>query len=245
MVSTRTFGLFCVALIALMSVETMAMDIYSMGIHKPVTPKAPGLDLCPLCVQFFNESIQELIDVIANVGIVGSCGALCGYLPSKTLDSVCDLLCSIVGIDEFIKLINIADPDPVYYCQALKVCPIDDNAAATINSVTSNPASGPQGTTFEIDMVFTVINQTGPGFIEISVNPPDAEPFGDAQFTMGIAPGQYGAKFNLQAQPSEQEPFNPGQYQVLLAICNGQCGSPHPHSKVLAEGQTNFTITGQ
>jgi hypothetical protein len=30
-----------------MSVETMAMDIYSMGIHKPVTPKAPGLDLCP------------------------------------------------------------------------------------------------------------------------------------------------------------------------------------------------------
>ena len=32
-------------------------------------------------------------------------------------DTVCDLLCDYVGITEFIKIIQEADPDPVYICQ--------------------------------------------------------------------------------------------------------------------------------
>ena len=46
----------------------------------------------------------------ADVGVVGSCGDLCGILAqdtnSQVVGTVCDLLCSIVGVKEFIQLID-------------------------------------------------------------------------------------------------------------------------------------------
>jgi hypothetical protein len=31
---------------------------------------------------------------------------------------------------------------------------------------------------------------------------------------------------------------------VFTAICNGECGSSHPHSKIYDEATTTFQITG-
>ena len=106
-----------------------------------------------------------------------------------------------------------------------------------------NPPSGPQGTKFLFTMSFDVTAQTGTGEIAIVVSPPDAEPFGDAQLNEGFAPGSYTVQFELETQPSEQEPFDAGNYQVELALCNGECGSKHKHSQIFSTKTATFTIT--
>ena len=38
-----------------------------------------------------------------------------------------------------------ADLDPIYYCELLRACPVNDNGDAKITSVTVTPKEGPQG----------------------------------------------------------------------------------------------------
>lgn len=207
------------------------------------TSVTPELSLCPMCVQFMSQAINGLLQIILQGGVLGSCGALCGQLPNKVEATVCNLLCDYVGITEFLKLVQDADPDPIWICEELHTCP-DCEGAATITQLAVNPPTGPQGTSFNIAMDFTVQNKTCTGEIAISINPPaPAFPFGSAQLVEGFKPGAYGVKFDLKAQPSQQEPFNPGKYGVVTAICAGSCGSKHAHAKVLSEKQASFEIT--
>lgn len=127
--------------------------------------------------------------------------------------------------------------------QLLHACPIHDGGKAQLDKMSVTPPSGPQGTTFEIDVLFTVFNQTGTGELEIGIIPPQSQPFGDGEIDTGFAPGQYGIKFNLQANPSEDEAFESGLYQVQFAMCDGECGAPLPHTATLFTGSSNFTIT--
>ena len=46
----------------------------------------------------------------------------------------------------FPPLVVRADLDPIYYCELGKLCPIKDDGDATIESLTVDPKSGPQGT---------------------------------------------------------------------------------------------------
>lgn len=232
--------LLVLAFVALLVGSSSALQLRVM---RPGSVKKPTLDLCPTCVQFTGNAIDELLNIIANVGILGSCGALCTLLPNKIEATVCNLLCDIVGIEEFVKLVQKADLDPIYFCELLKVCPIHDGGAAHIIQLRTVPPSGPQGTTFSLEAAFQVTNQTGTGEIAIAISPPDGEPFGDAELTEGFAPGSYGIKFQLQAEPSEQEPFSPGVYKYEIALCYGECGSQHPHSAILDVKTANFTIT--
>jgi len=212
----------------------------------PVQVAKPQSDLCPICVNFMDQALNALINIILNVGVIGSCGELCAYLPNKIEATVCDLLCDYVGIEEFIKIIDKEDPDSIAICEdMIPVCPIHDDGAANITSVVVSPPSGPQGTTFDISMEFTVTNETGTGEIVIDVFPPDAFPMGDGELNEGFKPGNYAVRFSLQANPSEQEPFTPGVYKVELAVCNGECGAEgiHPHSKLLSKYVSQFTIT--
>ena len=186
---------------------------------------------------------EELVNIIANVGVVGGCGDVCGKLPNKLESTACDLLCDYVGIEEFVKILQKTDPDAVYICQLLSVCSHNPDSAAKIDSFSVSPNSGAQGTTFSIDLFFTVTNATGAGEIAIGIQPPNGEGFGDGQLEPGFAAGSYKVAFNLQAKPSEQQPFSPGTYQVEAAICDGECGAIHPYTKTLATGQTSFTIT--
>ena len=45
------------------------------------------------------------------MGVVGGCGEICGLLEQKTgskaLGVACNLLCDIVGVEEFVKIINM------------------------------------------------------------------------------------------------------------------------------------------
>ena len=200
--------------------------------------------MCDVCVSFVSQSLNELINIIINAGVVGGCADLCHLLPGRIESTVCDLLCDVVGIEGFIKLLQDADPDPIWICEELKTCPVNDNWGANITDLDVSPESGEQGTTFDIDIVFAITDDTsGTGELVVNILPPQGEPFGTGNLLVDVAPGSYQAQLQLEANPSEQEPFSPGQYNVTVAICNGGCGSSHSNAALLAIDSTSFSIT--
>jgi len=207
------------------------------------TPAPPRVDLCPFCFEFMDEAIDELLNAILNGGVLGGCNELCSYLSNDILQTGCNLICDYVGIEAFIDAINVTDPDPIYACQEVDVCPIVNGGMVKSNSIQVAPQSGPAGTTFTITYKYTVQDPTGPGLLGFNVNSPDAMPWGDAEFTEGQADGMYGIQIPIQAQPSEQEPFNAGIYQVFVFVCEGDCTTDHPYGGVYAQSSVNFTIT--
>jgi len=207
-----------------------------------VAPKEPQLDLCPTCVTFMDNAIEELVEIIANGGVIGSCGALCSLLPNELEATICDLLCDYVGIEEFIKLLDDVDPDPIWICEELNVCPINDNAAANITYAGVQPQRGHKGEKFLFTLNYDIINPIGTGELDILIIPPDAEPFGDGNLLVNVPAGSYSAQFELQAKPNEQEPFDAGNYTTVFQICEGSCGSTHSHSFTLATALVNFTL---
>lgn len=38
-----------------------------------------------------------------------------------------------------------ADLDPIYYCELLTACPVNDHGDASFTALSVDPASGPQG----------------------------------------------------------------------------------------------------
>jgi len=207
--------------------------------------KTPGgaISFCNVCVQIMGEIINELLNIILNIGVVGSCGELCGYLPNKYEVDACDLICDYVGIEEFIKLIEKEDPDPIFFCEEAKICYTNTNGTAVTNNVFVDPTSGQAGTKFQIGFNYTVTSYTSSGGPNVVVVPPAGMPVGGAEFYDGQAPGTYVTVFSLDTTPSEQEPFTPGDYGVELALCAGDCSGIHKWSGVYCNGTTSFTIT--
>jgi hypothetical protein len=101
------------------------LNTKSHSIHR-VTPTV-SLDLCPTCINVAEESINILLNLILDTGIIGTCETLCAALAQKTgkeiIGVICNIACDVVGIEEFIKLIENADLDPIYYCEIAKFCP--------------------------------------------------------------------------------------------------------------------------
>jgi len=237
----KIFVAVCLILLFVLPYSSMASTEVA-----PVAQKDVGLDLCGICVNLADQTIQQLLNIILNIGVVGSCAKLCSYLPKELEQAACNLVCDVVGIELFIKALKKIGPDPIFYCQELKLCPIHDceGTCAAVDSVDVAPPSGRRGSTFNIMVNFEVFNQTGTGEIQVVVVPPNAAPFGDGVLVpKGYQPGAYQLKFSLRTQPTENEPFTPGTYIVKTAICQGMCGSKHAHARVLATGQGSFDIT--
>jgi len=192
------------------------------------------------------NAVNDLLNAILNGGVLGSCGALCQEaITDPSLQVICDLLCDYVGIEEFINLVNSTDPDPIWLCQEMDACPIVLGGKVVINSADVDPASGAEGATFNISMVYTVTNATGPGGLTILILPAsDFDfPMSDFEFEEGQTPGTYEITWTLQAEPSENESFSSGVYQVEVAVCAGDCTGIHSWSGVYAQANTKFTIT--
>jgi len=242
------------ALVLLASIAfAYATNAHKLAVKQPIKMSAqvtkltdkPNRDafFCKICIDFMENAIDDLIEIIANIGIGATCENVCDKLKSKTEATVCDLLCEIVGIDAFIHIIDEVDPDPISICEDLTACGHSTNASANISSVSVSPNSGPQGTTFNIQAVYTVTSAIATGQVEVVVVPPDAFPFGGAELVIEQGPGTYGIQLSFQASPSENEPFTPGLYQAVVSVCEGTCGSPHHWSYTLAQSAQNFTIT--
>jgi hypothetical protein len=217
--------------------------------------KLEKISMCKTCIDFADQALDQLINIILNVGVLGSCGDLCSILAKTTdkpwLGAVCDILCDIAGIEEFINLIEKADIDPIWYCEMLKTCPVNDHGDANITSFTVSPPSVKRGSTFVLALKYTSLNGTGTGEMFVEIKTVDGIPI-EAGFLMeSQKPGNYQENLQVKAapdpdcDPSQQpcEQWEPGTYDVKIALCNGECGSKHPHSKIYSEAQAKFTVT--
>jgi len=214
---------------------------------KGLEKRAPEADLCPTCVSFLTDALDELIEIIANAGVLGTCSGLCGQLSNQIESTVCNLICDYVGITAFVDIITAADPDPIFYCEEMDICPIQEHAKGTITKVQVTPSSGPAGTTFNFLIQYQITNATGTGTLEIDIFPPATDggyPFGDVELLLSQPPGTYRVEFQLAATPSEQEGFTPGAYKTKIQLCEGACDSQHSYSYLLDMKNTQFTITG-
>jgi len=201
------------------------------------------IDFCNVCVQIMGEIINELLNIILNIGVIGGCADLCGHLPNKYEADACDLICDYVGIEEFIKLIEYEDPDPIVFCDEAHICPTTTNGSAIANGAWVAPTSGPTGTTFSIGFNYTVESKTSTGGPNVVVVPPNGLPIGGSEFTEGQDPGTYVVTFTLKTTPSENEPFSPGEYAVEAALFAGDCSNKHKYSGTYCNATTSFTIT--
>jgi len=200
--------------------------------------------LCPSCISFMDQALDILLNVIANGGVLGGCADLCGYLPTELEADVCELLCDYVGIEAFIDAINVTDPDPIWICMEIDICPINDNAAGSINSASVVPTKGSAGTMFNVPITYTITTTTGTAQLLVIANPPDgSDPFGEYELLIEQPPGKYQVTFQLDSTPSEGEPMNPGVYNTTVLLCEGSCGSSHSHSFTMASKNIYFTIT--
>ena len=96
-------------------------------------------DPCEKCLDVAEQSIDVLLNLILDFGVVGSCQTLCAALANRTgqeaLGIVCNIVCDSVGLIEFINLIGNADIDPIYYCELAKLCPGKENLKLELSSV--------------------------------------------------------------------------------------------------------------
>jgi len=191
-----------------------------------------------------DQTIDILLQIIANGGVIGGCSDLCGYLPTELEATICDLLCDYVGIEAFIAAINAADPDPIWICMEIDICPINDNAKGSITAASIVPSQGAAGTMFNVPVSYTITSTTGTAQLLVLANPPDGSfPFGEYELLIEQPPGNYKVVFQLDSTPSESEPMNPGVYNTTVLLCEGSCGSIHSHSYTMDEKILSFTIT--
>jgi len=242
----HAFALGCLLLLA------TPFLVNSLSIKRTSVVRVPDhmvqggkVDFCDFCVEMMGEIINELLNIILNIGVIGTCADLCNYLPDKIEKAGCDLICDYIGIEEFIKLVTDADPDPIWICEEGGICPHNDNGSAIANSAFVAPQSGPAGTPFEISFNYTVTSYTSSGGPNLVVIPPVGLPLAGGEFYPGQAPGTYIVTFKLDSTPSEQEPFSPGNYQVEADLCAGDCTGRHKWSGVYCNATTTFTITGK
>ncbi|CAF0853409.1 unnamed protein product [Rotaria sordida] len=237
--------------------------------------KKVGIDLCPTCINEVVELINIVLNIILDEGIVASCGDLCGFVANRTgskiLGDICDLACDAFGIDEFVKLIIKADIDPIYYCQLVDMCPINDHGDAKFTNFGVLPQTAPQGTTFVLDLSFMTVNGTGTGTFTFNIINPKNESSGNLYWFEAKKPGTYIEKLGIKTyalsdcDPSKGknayffvtincliscviltglcDAWPVGTYRVTAQICNGDCGSHHPHTSIYDSKATSFVIT--
>lgn len=121
---------FLVVIGGIVGGDVHKLKIQSNHIQRTFTSlvQAPkGLDWCPQCIDTFDDLIQVVLDIILQYGVVDTCGHLCDLVVDKTgselLGFVCTLGCDFLGLEEFAKIMQSADIDPIYYCETINLCP--------------------------------------------------------------------------------------------------------------------------
>jgi len=230
---------------------------------------APKSALCDPCVQLGGQALNILINEVLNAGVIGGCGKLCSHLKTPTSQKACDLVCGVVGIKAFIKTLNNTDLDPIYFCELLHVCKAGgDDAHIDLLSVTLNPSSiskkdilpsefGGSGVALEGVLTVNVTKETGVGEFGVVVHGPVTGAQGDigGSFSIpdGLKEGVQNLGVKLTIQDTDPDPssgdfpvsWNPGSYMFRFHICQGECGSKHPHSIDFGLKSGNFTISSE
>lgn len=89
--------------------------------------KVQGLDFCPECITAAGNLLELVLNAILEGGVFKTCGDLCQAVAQKSgssfLGFLCTTGCDILGMQEFVNLVDQADLDPIYYCEIIKICP--------------------------------------------------------------------------------------------------------------------------
>jgi len=199
---------------------------------------------CELCIDFWNQVLSNLIQIIGDIGIGGGCSAICGELPQQWEQDVCLLLCQIEGSGYFSELVNDLDPDPIWNCMELYVCPWALGVNGSVTSVNINPINGPVGGSYTITGNYKLFSTTGTGQVLIwVVAPDDFFEFGWAETIYAQTPGTYPVSETFESQPTEEAPFIDGTYTVFIQVCEGTCGGIHSGEYQIAIGANLFNMT--
>lgn len=231
----------------------------------PNVPKSTGNGLCNVCTQLSGQGLNILINALLNAGVIGGCGKLCGHLNNTAARDACDVVCDVVGIKEFIKALNNTDLDPIYFCELLHACEAGpDDAHMDLISVALNPPTistkdiqpGSGGVAVEGVLTVNVTKHSGVGEFGVGIHGPVSGAQGPigGSFSLpdGLKEGVQSLRVKLNVEdtlpdPSKQPPsfpitWMPGSYMFRFHICQGECGSKHPHSIDFGTKSGNFTI---
>jgi len=210
--------------------------------------------LCNPCFQIGGQGINSLLNYILNVGVVGGCGSLCAAaLPAGGAVVVaCELVCADVGIKAFVAALEKVDLDPIYFCEEVHACPMaPDDAYLELVNAAANPVVVRHGDDIQMGLELKVTNDTGVGQFGISIDGPGtATPFSQSFFLKkGIPAGEQMLSVTLTLEDGEDEQgfpktFEQGDYSFTFHVCQGECGSSHPHSKDFGVMSGTFTING-
>ena len=210
--------------------------------------------LCNPCFQLGGSGINALLNYILNVGVVGGCGSLCAAaLPAGgAVALACELVCIDVGIKEFIAAIEKADLDPIYFCEVVHACPAaPDDAYLELVDTAALPAIVRHGDDIKMAVELNVTNDTGVGEFGITIDGPGtATPLSQSFFLKkGIPAGEQMLSVTLTLQDGEDEQgfpktFEQGLYNFTFHVCQGECGSSHPHSKDFGVIAGSFNVNG-
>jgi len=215
-----------------------------------VTPPKPALPAlpkehygCELCIAFWNSALNNLIQILENVGVGATCAEICGELPQQWEADACMLFCQIVGEEYFGELINDIDPDPIWTCMELYACPSATGVTGNITSIRVSPLVGPVGATFTVTASYKVFQTTGTGMVVLwFVAPGDGFEFGFAQEIIALPPGSYSTSESFSSAPTEEAPFYDGTYTVFAEVCEGTCGGTHGGEYQIALDATLFNM---
>ena len=126
----KAIALIILVLVGCVSARTRSLNVQSKHIQRALSPLKQGqngLDWCPQCIDTYDDLVQVVLDIILQYGILDTCGDLCDIVADKTgssiLGFVCMFGCDVLGLEEFVKIMDKADIDPIYYCEVMKLCP--------------------------------------------------------------------------------------------------------------------------
>jgi len=211
-------------------------------------PARASVSTCSICIQAAVLEINILANEILNGVIVDSCEELCNYLAPYGEIAVmsCNAVCIGFGLDEFISYLENEDLDPIWYCEILDMCTIDDcqGDCLDIPMYVTQPDKIPFGGT--VNQYFTVWIKkpwNGTGMFRFIIS----DPVQGVQEDDELIDGGFGpvgkVTYELQIPTAEAQLTQNVTIQTQIMICNGECGSSHPHSRIFADPTSSFMVT--
>jgi hypothetical protein len=239
--------------LALLLFSSAVLDAAKVNRHMVAdlqkVPEAKGSLTCGTCVDLMMHSMNTLIEIIVNGGVIGSCDVLCGRLERPWEQVACTLACAGVGIEAFIEYLNTHDDDPIFLCTDLLVCPRNHcnsttGACISIDRAYVDPTTGPVRTTFKVSADITVKQKTGTGIMQIIVTPPgpanETNPMGFFTLNEGFEPGKYTVSTAFTTDHDDwQLPL--GIYAVEVDMCGSDCDDKY--GVVFSFADTQFNLT--
>lgn len=221
-------------------------------IQKPITinnakpptnqSKSEKSDVCLGCIEFMDNNMSILANIVTKVGIAQTCGTICNTLNNSGDITTCNTLCDQYGSQKFWQIFLSAGINSIYACEMVAACVAGTHPAVSFSSYNVTPATGPQGTAFVLSTQFTVINETGVGEYAFVLYYPIGDDhelgFIYKEIFVDYPIGEYLVNFSFPTNSS----FNTGNYLVVFDLCSGACGQD-PVPMPFASEEMIFNLT--